>query len=373
MSLCLLKKYDMDMTDSVAFTTLSSRPGGCLGEQLHELKVALRSWMTEKGLTPADLLQTRVYLTDAANQWKELRSHPLYACYLSLGAVSYVEQPLLDGSKVALQLWFCTRPGLKKRGTPECMTAEWDDVKLLFHSVRFDASEVRGLAAEEQTRLAFERHCALLAERGLTLEANCHRTWIYVRDIDRHYAGVVAGRNAFFAWQGLTPQTHYIASTGIEGYPDNAEVVVSMDFLSVYGQGVGLIKYLHAPDYLNPTHEYGVAFERGTAVGLPMGRFLFISGTASIDRHGECLYRGDVSAQTERLFLNIEKLLQDGSAALSDLRYMIIYLRDVADRETVCRYMEKHFPDTPYLLTAARVCRPEWLIEVEGIAVVPET
>lgn len=360
------------MTDNVLFITISPRNGGDLNSQLQELKVSLRTWMVGKGLTPADLIQTRVYLTDAANQWQVVRAHPLYVCYLSMAAVSYVEQPLLDGAKVALQLWFCRRPGLKKRGTPDCMTADWEDVKLLFHSVRFEPSEVKGMAADEQMRLAFARHCSVLGARGLTLEANCHRTWIYVRDIDRNYAGVVAGRNSFFAGEGLTSRTHFIASTGIEGYPDNAEAVVCVDFLSVYGSGVGNIDYLHAPDFLNPTHEYGVAFERGTAVGLPMGRHLLISGTASIDRYGDCLFRGDVLAQTERLFLNIGKLLEDGGGTLSDLRYMIVYLRDVSDRAVVCRYLDEHFPDTPYLLTAARVCRPEWLIEVGGIAVVSE-
>lgn len=361
------------MTGETFFTTVSPQCGGSLEAQLQELKTLLRSRMLENGLTPADLLQARVYLTDAANQWAAVCAHPLYGCYLSAAAVSYIEQPLLDGAKVALQLWFCTRPGLRKWGAPDCMTAEWDDVKLLFHSVRLSRQEAGGLTAEEQTREAFGRHCALLSERGLTLEANCHRTWIYVRDIDRHYAGVVAGRNAFFADEGLTADTHYIASTGIEGYPDNAAAVVCVDFLSVYGEGVAGVKYLHATDYLNPTHEYGVAFERATALDLPVGRHLLVSGTASIDRNGDCLYRGDVLAQTERLFLNVEKLLEDGGATLADLGYMIVYLRDVADREAVEAYLDRRFPAVPRLLTAARVCRPEWLIEVEGIAVRPVT
>lgn len=359
------------MTGYTFFTTVSPQCGGSLTAQLQELKTLLRNRMLEAGLTPAELLQARVYLTDAANQWAAVCAHPLYTCYLSAAAVSYIEQPLLDGAKVALQLWFSTRPGLRKRGAPDCLTAEWDDVKLLFHSVRLSSQEADGLTAEEQTRLAFARHCTLLQAHGLTLEANCHRTWIYVRDIDRNYAGVVAGRNAFFADEGLTAETHYIASTGIEGYADNAAAAVCVDFFSVGGDGQAGVKYLHAPDFLNPTHEYGVAFERATALDFPAERYVLVSGTASIDRNGECLYRGDVLAQTERLFLNIEKLLEDGNAGLADLRYMIVYLRDVADRETVEAYLDRRFPGVPRLLTAARVCRPEWLIEVEGIAVCP--
>ena len=96
---------------------------------------------------------------------------------------------------------------------------------------------------------------------------------------------------------------------------------------------------------------------------------VFISGTASIDKYGECLYRGDVEAQTDRLFLNIEKLLADGGMRLRDMKYAIVYLRDVADYDVIDWYMKQHYPDLPCLVVEARVCRPEWLIEVETIAV----
>ena len=94
----------------------------------------------------------------------------------------------------------------------------------------------------------------------------------------------------------------------------------------------------------------------------------FISGTASIDKYGQCVHRGDVLTQTGRLFLNIEKLLNDGGATLSDVRYMVVYLRDITDYVKVAEYMRVRFPMVPYLILEARVCRPEWLIEVECIA-----
>lgn len=359
------------MKDTDIFQTLIPLHHGTFSEQLQELKVLLREWMMKCGLTPAALVQTRVYLSDAANQWEEFLSGSLYSCYLSAGAVSYIEQPLLDGSKVALQLWFSQCPDLRKTGTPDCCTVTGGGMRALFHSVRFRADEVCGLNAEEQTVEAFRRHMDLLRERGMSLKDNCHRTWIYVRDVDRHYSGVVSGRNRIFAEEGLTADTHYIASTGIGGYPDNREAVVSIDFLSLDGEGVKDVKYLHAPEYLNPTHEYGVAFERGTSLTLPGGRFSFISGTASIDRYGQCLHAGDVLTQAGRLFLNIEKLLNADGAALSDMKYMIVYLRDISDYSSVAQYLALRFPDVPLLITEARVCRPEWLIEVEGVAVRP--
>ena len=203
----------------------------------------------------------------------------------------------------------------------------------------------------------------------MTLKDHCLRTWFFVRDIDHHYGGVVSGRNAIFAHEGLTADDHFIASTGIGGYTDNTQTIVAADFLSAdTGTHDANIRYLKALDYLNPTAEYGVAFERGTAITLWGTRYRFISGTASIDCHGRCVHRGDVVKQADRLFTNISKLLEDDGATLADMAYYIVYLRDVADAATISRYMAERYPHTPYLITEARVCRPEWLIEVEGIA-----
>lgn len=337
--------------------------------QLDELYSNLREWMRGVCLSERNLVQARVYLTDAANQWATVQAHPLCVQLLSAGAFSYVEQPLLDGGKVALLTWFNTGRVVRLGGTPDCRVMEISGLRYLWHSVRFTEAEAAGLSSEQQTEEAFRRHVARLGQEGMVLKDNCLRTWIYVRDVDRHYAGVVSGRNRVFKAEGLTASTHYIASTGIGGYSDNREAAVAMDFLSVGGLGQADVRYLHALDYLNPTHEYGVAFERATCVDFPEGRTVFVSGTASIDKHGQCLYHGDVCRQAERLFLNVEKLLEDGDMSLSHLRYVLVYLRDVADREVVEAYMHRRFPALPYLILEARVCRPEWLIEVEGVAV----
>lgn len=359
------------MKEVFSFQILEPQQKGSFSEQLQSLKIALRELMQQQGLTPAHLVFTRVYLTDAANQWEELCMHPLYTCYLSVGAVSRIEQPLLDGSKVALQLWFVTSNDIVKSGTPECMEITTPRYSMIFHSVRFSECEAAGKNGNVQTCEAFERHIHLLESRGMNLKDHCHRTWLYVRDIDRHYADVVEGRNAVFAQQGLTPETHFIASTGIGGVCYNREAVVAVDFLSIRSNEQDDVYYLKALDYLNPTHEYGVAFERGTRIALDSDYLYFISGTASIDKRGLCVHHGDVLTQTGRLFLNIEKLLNDGGATLSDMAYMIVYLRDVSDYAAVSRYLRVRFPNVPMLVTEARVCRPEWLIEVECIARCP--
>ena len=352
------------------FNIFVANPTLSFADQLQDLRNSVQLWFGSYNCSPSNLLFSRVYLTDSANQLSFFLSHSLFSDCLSFGAISYVEQPLIGGAKVAVQAWIVDAGSILKKGTPEKMEIKiGDSVIFFFQSVRFKELEVDGKNACVQTEMAFQRHIDWLEENGLRLKNNCHRTWLYVRDVDRNYADVVRGRNNVFENEGLTKDTHFIASTGIGGASEDCHALVGVDFFSVDGISSDGIRYLQALDFLNPTSEYGVAFERGTALDLPFGHFRFISGTASIDKYGICLYRGDIQAQTERMFLNVSKLLEADGSTLSDIAYMVVYLRDIADYMWVKKYLSLHFPDVPSLLVEARVCRPEWLIEVECIAV----
>lgn len=77
---------------------------------------------------------------------------------------------------------------------------------------------------------------------------------------------------------------------------------------------------------------------------------------------------GNVMRQAARLLENIGALLKDGGAQMNDVRYFIIYLRDLSDYAPVHDFMLRAFPNTPHVIVQAKVCRPEWLIEMECIA-----
>ena len=162
--------------------------------------------------------------------------------------------------------------------------------------------------------------------------------------------------------------THYIASTGIGGATPVRHAAVGIDFLTVPNIKEEDKKYLQALDHLNPTHEYGVAFERGTRLTLPDKQIYFISGTASIDKHGQVMYEGDIVRQTGRLLENIGALLKDGGATMNDIQYFIIYLRDLSDHHAVEKMMQQFYPQIPHIIVEAKVCQPGWLIEMECIA-----
>ena len=53
----------------------------------------------------------------------------------------------------------------------------------------------------------------------------------------------------------------------------------------------------------------------------------------------------------------------------SKVTYLLVYLRDPADYTRVDAYLRQHYADLPTLIVQGAVCRPAWLIEVEGVAV----
>ena len=207
-----------------------------------------------------------------------------------------------------------------------------------------------------------------LAKNGMNVAQNCVRTWIYVRDVDVNYSGIVKARRELFDGWGLTADTHYLASTGINGLNEVPSHLVCMDAYSVKGLKEEDVQYLHALENLSPTHIYGVTFERGTAIRFSDRTQILISGTASIDKNGKIVAEGDIRKQTERTFVNIDALLKEAGAGFEDIAQMIVYIRDTADYEQVRDYVETHFPDIPKVITWAPVCRPGWLVEVECIA-----
>ena len=125
------------------FDILSPKVKTTLCEQLDDLYVSLSALCEKRGLTMQQLLFVRIYLTDAANQMPIVREHKLYQDMLSKAAVSYIEQPLLDGSKVALNLFFLKEDNIQKEGTPDRMKVAFSEGKMLFHTVRHLSSQLQ--------------------------------------------------------------------------------------------------------------------------------------------------------------------------------------------------------------------------------------
>lgn len=305
----------------------------------------------------ATVVFKRYFLSDACNQVPHMTD-------LGDVSVSFIQQPPLDGSKVAL--WVYIQKGVELRNDQDgVIVVDHNGYRQLW---KMGMTTNVGDSARQTTSL-LETYEASLARYGATIEANSIRTWFYVRDVDIQYAGMVRARKENFETNGLTPQTHYISSTGIGGLPADPKAIIQLGTFSLLGFKPEQQRYLYALTHLNKTIEYGVTFERGTLLEYGDRGHIFISGTASIDNKGNVLYLGDIRRQTERMWENVEKLLEEGGMGFDDVMQIVVYLRDTADYDIVSRMFAQKFPRTPYVLTLAPVCRPAWLIEMECIAV----
>jgi 2-iminobutanoate/2-iminopropanoate deaminase len=125
-----------------------------------------------------------------------------------------------------------------------------------------------------------------------------------------------------------------------------------------------------AYDYPKPS-----SFSRGLRIDLNGLAVLLISGTASIDEHGQTVHIGDFRGQTRRTFQNITALLAAEGATWADIVRTTCYLRDIErdyaafNEERTAFYQAQDLDPLPASTgIQAILCRPELLIEIEAIA-----
>ncbi len=347
---------------------------GCsFAEQTRQILHGIEQFLTTRSFPLDSVLFTRLFTSDYANQEMELKSLQKKLVETFNGcAVSIVQQPPLEGRKLVAWV-YATRDGRNgsiskelddKQGSLICNRGSYTHV----WDTQLKSSNGNPNSAH-QTNEIFHNFGNNLSQRQLNIKDNCIRTWLFVKDIDYNYKGVVDARREFFDHINMTKDTHFIASTGIDGRIGNPTTNVIMDAYSVGGISTEQVNYLQALDHLNPTHEYGVTFERGTAVDFGDRRHIYISGTASIDNKGNVVHNGDVYKQVGRTFENINALLADADADLTDIAQMVVYLRDVNDADTIEQFFDAHYPEIPKVMVLAPVCRPGWLIEIECVAI----
>jgi enamine deaminase RidA (YjgF/YER057c/UK114 family) len=137
---------------------------------------------------------------------------------------------------------------------------------------------------------------------------------------------------------------------------------------------------IEALDVLNEAYDYDKpsSFSRGMRVDLPGAAILFLSGTASVDEKGDTVYVGDFKAQCLRTLRNLTQLLVAEDASWHDVVRTSCYLRDIdrdydAFNEIRTMFMARIGLDPLPASTGiqAGICRPDLLVEIEAIAIVP--
>jgi enamine deaminase RidA (YjgF/YER057c/UK114 family) len=106
------------------------------------------------------------------------------------------------------------------------------------------------------------------------------------------------------------------------------------------------------------------------------GAMVFVRGQVGQDLDSsESVAIGDAAGQTEKAMANIEMLLKEAGAQLEHVCKITIYIVDHRYREGVYRVVGKWlkgvFPVSTGIVVSA-LARPEWLVEVDAIAVIPD-
>ena len=106
------------------------------------------------------------------------------------------------------------------------------------------------------------------------------------------------------------------------------------------------------------------------------GTMVFVRGQVGQDLDSsESVAIGDAARQTEKAMANIEMLLKEAGSQLDHICKITIYIVDPRYREAVYRVVGKWlkgvFPVSTGIVVSA-LARPEWLVEVDAIAVIPD-
>ena len=361
-----ISKFSSSNTDEIFFS-IESQKGFDLEKTLLDITGRYKEIMQQENITPETEVYLRFHLSDISNQTSKLRY--LLSEIEKRSFVSLVGQIPAWGGKITLEGYH-----VKIHGKGPCKVKVSPDM-LVMHHGKYSSLWVKNkphhpASSFEQTQQIFDKLKEQIYPYKATLENNIFRNWVYMRDIDNNYQGMVEARKALFEEVGLTKGTNYIASTGIEGLAENPSDLVMMDSLGIVGLDPGQITYMNAPDYLCPTFNYNVTFERGTRIIYGDRSHYYISGTASINAKGETLHIGNVCKQTERAIINIQALLNAYDSTLDDLKFAVVYLRDPSDVSIVEEILKDVFlQQTTWIIVVGAVCRHQWLIEIEGIAV----
>ena len=106
---------------------------------------------------------------------------------------------------------------------------------------------------------------------------------------------------------------------------------------------------------------------------VKIGTQIYIAGQTAVDENGIVVGRGDIEAQTRQVFKNLQKCLEAAGARFDQVVKLNIYSTDLdAHMGVITKIRREYFPKEPVASTTVQISRlvqPDWLIEVEAIAV----
>jgi enamine deaminase RidA (YjgF/YER057c/UK114 family) len=106
------------------------------------------------------------------------------------------------------------------------------------------------------------------------------------------------------------------------------------------------------------------------------GKMVFVAGQVALDANAKLVGEGDLRAQTGQVFENLKIALAAAGAGFEDVVKVTIFVVNYksADRAVIVevrdRFVSKQHPPASTLVGVQSLARPEFMIEIEALAVV---
>jgi enamine deaminase RidA (YjgF/YER057c/UK114 family) len=381
----------VDLGDSVRLALLITPWGsGHAREQVQEVLSVMRT-VLDKQRQPMAVTAQTVFLKAATDRGECERAFAKF--YGSkLPVTNFVLEAPCCGAALAVEAWAIGGKAVRvEHFGPQALAVSYDRVRWVHCAGIQPDDAVSG--AYSQTMAALQRLRGVLAGAGSGFQ-RVVRTWFYLGGITEPEAGVQRyhelnrARTEFYhdirfncsSLGPLAARGVYPASTGI-GMAGRG-LVASCLALEASRDDVFLLPlenpqqtpaYAYHPKYSPESPKFS------RAVALVLGNYVttWVSGTASIVDSESC-HPGDPAMQTKQTLDNIERLiaadnfaargLKGAGASLRDLAKIRVYLKrpeDLAKCRAIC---ERRLGPVPAIYAVADICRPELLVEIEGVA-----
>jgi reactive intermediate/imine deaminase len=145
-------------------------------------------------------------------------------------------------------------------------------------------------------------------------------------------------------------------------------LILSMVFVLLPVLAFAQVKRTNPPALSKPTGYVHVVEVNGP------GKTIYVAGQIALDKDGNVVGAGNMKAQAEQVFKNLQAALEAAGAKFSDVVKMNTYITDMEQAPAVREVRARYFGDTApasTLVQVVRLARPEFLLEIEVIAAAP--
>jgi enamine deaminase RidA (YjgF/YER057c/UK114 family) len=379
------------------FAAAVPRRGSTLSQQAHDALRTIAAVIEAEGVR-GSIVHQAVFVADVG-QIAECRQIIRDFYGSELPATSYVPQPPCAGKLLAIEALGVGRD--PQAGTPgeveiqrvseQLVIARHNGIAWAHCAQVVPRIDAAGVYAG--TMGAFEEMRSLLGSVGVRFD-QVIRTWLYLGGIVdaegplQRYQELNRARTDFYRdtvfLAGCLPPAQrgpvYPASTGIG--TEGSGIMLSAIALATQREDILAVplenpRQTSAYEYSDKYSPASPKFSRAMALSCGTYTTIFISGTASITQ-SETRHAGDAAAQTNETLDNIAALISEENlcrhglpglgTSLESLALVRVYIKRQADYLRTKAVCEKRLGELPTIYAVANVCRPDLLVEIEGIA-----